>query len=498
MMNLLALCLVVTSLATAGVWSPSPNPEKQHKNQGQDVIVKEGHRMIVVEYDQDGHENTKISISPEHGHGHASSHKPDSMNNAEDNLASAASGAIGGAKLKIKQTASVLPNLGQGLSQSSRNGEAYVNPKELICDAYGKCKHKIADAMEKGKEKVSGTAHDALDKQKELAHELISKKKEVAHEAVDVAGDSILKAKETVSQKAHDIEENARKSVKEVMDIGKTIRGDIEMNVSKQVTEKAEAAKEAAKHTADKVVSGASKLKEEGKRELGGIIRQGHKAAKYVGSKETMKSLMGVVNLMGFATAYGMCVWVTFISSYLLSRAMPRQQFGMVQSKIYPVYFRAMAYSIGLAMLGHLLSHRTRLFSSKSEMLQVYNLLGSLLTVFFNALYLEPRATKVMFESMKMEKEEGRGREDITTEPRGREESQQTADPTASATTSTHETAEPSPSSGAEQNAARSPIIRLNDKLKMLNSYSSFLNILNLMSLTWHLVYLGQRLYLSS
>lgn len=83
-----------------------------------------------------------------------------------------------------------------------------------------------------------------------------------------------------------------------------------------------------------------------------------------------------------------------------------------------------------------------------------------------------------MFERIKIEKEEGRGREDMTGD-RGRTEHQRTGEHSRS----------------ADQDAVRSRIIKLNDKLKKLNSYSSLLNILNLMSLTWHLVYLAQRLH---
>lgn len=81
-----------------------------------------------------------------------------------------------------------------------------------------------------------------------------------------------------------------------------------------------------------------------------------------------------------------------------------------------------------------------------------------------------------MFERIKIEKEEGRGREDMSGE-RSRTEHPREASTTA------------------DQDAVRSRIIKLNDKLKNLNSYSSLLNILNLMSLTWHLVYLAQRLH---
>lgn len=107
-----------------------------------------------------------------------------------------------------------------------------------------------------------------------------------------------------------------------------------------------------------------------------------------------------------------------------------------------------------------------------------------------------------MFERMKIEKEEGRGRSDFTTEPRGQQNTAAAATTHPTTTTSddlspspAQAPASPAPAPEAEHDAVRSRIIRLNDKLKRLNSYSSLLNILNLMSLTWHLVYLAQRLH---
>lgn len=430
MMNVLAVSLVLTSLAASAILSPAP--ETQQK-QGANTIVKEGHRVVVVEYDQDGHHNTKISISPE---------QPTHHHNALDN-----------AKDRIREAASVLPNVGQGISQPQDAAFLHA-PKELICDAYGKCKHRIADAMEKTKDK---------------AQEALHKKNEEARHVRDSVADALRETKEVVHDKARDVQDYAQDTVE-------TTKNHVASNVS----------------------------------EARDSLRRFKNALKSsFGSLESLKSMMGVANLLGFATAYGMCVWVTFISSYVQSRAMARHQFAVMQSKIYPVYFRAMAYSIGVALFGHVFGNTNTLLSNKSHALQAYNLLASLATLFFNSVYLEPRATKVrtlpiscsffylhilpsfdslvsfvlviqlMFERIKIEKEEGRGREDVST---GVGEHQRTADPKG-------------PSTSADQDAVRSRIIKLNDKLKKLNSYSSLLNILNLMSLTWHLVYLAQQLH---
>ncbi|KAH1032245.1 hypothetical protein J1N35_044419 [Gossypium stocksii] len=66
---------------------------------------------------------------------------------------------------------------------------------------------------------------------------------------------------------------------------------------------------------------------------------------KYMTSMEALNTVMGIANLLGLATAYGMSAWVMFISSYILAGQLPRQQFGVVHSKIYPVYLRVIAYS---------------------------------------------------------------------------------------------------------------------------------------------------------
>lgn len=77
-----------------------------------------------------------------------------------------------------------------------------------------------------------------------------------------------------------------------------------------------------------------------------------------------------------------------------------------------------------------------------------------------------------MFERLKMEKEEGRGIEDIAGE--------------AAIATST-------PTQAVEREVVKSRMVGLNKRLKKLNSYSSLLNLLTLMALTWHLVYLSHR-----
>ncbi|KAK2658838.1 hypothetical protein Ddye_005371 [Dipteronia dyeriana] len=404
MINLVVSSLVVSSLVSAGVWSPTA--EKQEE---EGVVVKQGHRVVVVEYDQQEQHLTKFSIAPEH----------------ED----------------------VKPEI------SSTRG-----PGELIRDAYGKCTRRIVTAIGKDKDKVSESKETAAGKAedvKEGVKESLSKAKQTA---AGMAEDVKVGAKESLSK--------AKSTAKETKDIGEDVARNVTKQVGKvrdSVVEKAKEAKQGSERTVKRVQSSLHKVFNKIGQHLSGLIS---------GLGGAMIGLMGIMNLLGFATAYGMCVWVTFISSYVLAEALPRQQFGIVQSKIYPIHFSAMAASIGLALLGHILP---RLFKTKADMFQAANLLGSLLMVLANSMYLEPRATKVMFERMKAEKE-GRGREGIVPETSRAAE-------TATTTTGTDPVAATCPQENPEQEEVRSKLTRLSGRLEKLNTYSSILNILTLISL---------------
>lgn len=94
-----------------------------------------------------------------------------------------------------------------------------------------------------------------------------------------------------------------------------------------------------------------------------------------------------------------------------------------------------------------------------------------------------------MFKRMKVEKEEGRGRESIFGETQRvtKRERLTIADPTATATatTTTTTTGEAPPvTESTRQVPVQSKLSRLTERLKKLNSYSSILNILTLMSLS--------------
>ncbi|KAM7280606.1 hypothetical protein ACFE04_007740 [Oxalis oulophora] len=501
MINLLSMSLVITSLAFAHILSPNADPQNNNNNNINDVIMKQGHRVVVVEYDLDGQTNTKVSIKPpQHQHHHH-----------HDGIT-------------IEETTE------QHEYEYDDHHHHHPIPSntatELICDAFGKCTRKIAtaigitkDKMHKTKEgvdtsyetlketvkdtangvgdNVANKAHDAkesIDKARQNAANKAQDVKETAKESIDkarqnaankaqdvkeTAKDSIDKARENAASKARHVKECAQESMDKARDSiedakvrGKKMAGDVAMNTAKNI--------KTLKTVAHKVKSGAWWL-------LYGTVRPVFNLIRYIASPQAFNALMVIFNLLGFATAYGMCVWVTFVSSYVLAGSLPRQQFGLVQSRIYPVYFRVMTCCLGLALWGHVFVQRRKIFSDKAAMFQCYNLIASILMVLANLLVLEPRATKAMFSRMKIEKEEGKGIDSHGTDPAV----------TTTTTTAPTDTLSPASDRSSELDSIRSKMVKHGQRLKKLNSYSSILNILTLMALSWHLVYLAQRLLLT-
>lgn len=105
---------------------------------------------------------------------------------------------------------------------------------------------------------------------------------------------------------------------------------------------------------------------------------------------------------------------------------------------------------------------------------------------------------QVMFERMKKEKEEGRGKESEDKELSGRNIDPTTEILAARGVSSTGGSQGSVEEKQADTAAAeaKAEMARMSETLGRLNSYSSFLNVVTLMSLTCHLVYLGQRLHI--
>ncbi|XP_008572017.1 PREDICTED: transmembrane protein 205 isoform X2 [Galeopterus variegatus] len=120
--------------------------------------------------------------------------------------------------------------------------------------------------------------------------------------------------------------------------------------------------------------------------------------------------LLKVVHLLVLSGAWGMQMWVTFVSGFLLFRHLSRHTFGQVQSKLFPLYFHiSMACSfINLCILVPQHTWAQLTFWDGS---QLCLLLLSLTLATINARWLEPRTTAAMWAMQTVEKERGLGGE---------------------------------------------------------------------------------------
>ncbi|CAL9768609.1 unnamed protein product [Musa acuminata subsp. burmannicoides] len=486
MMNLVTLGLLLSSLAAAGVWSPHHEPKPSHHQQrhpADDHVLREGHRVVVVEYER--------QVPPDFAE--QVLHPPATHRLIEE------------AKDKIQEAASVLPNLGQGVSTPpARPDEAQAagSAKCMMCDAYGVCKEKVAALIGKSKEKtteIEDISKDAVKKAGEKASQLKEGAKGAVRDAEERASQLKESAKDTVKDTIDAAKEKAsmaRDKVESTIDKASQIKEDTKDAMEKVVESAKETGQDIARNIsgiAKRAEHKAEKTARETRGNLTDIIRRAKEvafdAAVYVWAPETGQAAAAILHLLGFATAYGASVWVTFVSGNVLATALPRQQFGLVQSKLYPVYFRLVAYSIALTLVAHFFGRDRRILA---ERVQGYNLLGALVLVLINMFFLEPKATKVMFERMKIEKEEGRGRDmaDVMAEP-----PVMASAPVGTTTTETKRAR--ATSASVEQDGVKCGLVHLNRRLKKLNTYSSLLNLLTLMSLSWHLVHLARQLQVS-
>ncbi|KAJ6360650.1 hypothetical protein OIU77_004628 [Salix suchowensis] len=98
------------------------HPQEQ---QVEDVIEKEGHRVIVVEtYEENGHHNTKVSISPEQPH-------PQQNQRHDGGVKFKSPSLVEKAKEKMEEEADyVHPNVGKGVYHGSGTEKRY--PSEIL------------------------------------------------------------------------------------------------------------------------------------------------------------------------------------------------------------------------------------------------------------------------------------------------------------------------------------------------------------------------------
>ncbi|CAG9464843.1 unnamed protein product [Pedinophyceae sp. YPF-701] len=104
-----------------------------------------------------------------------------------------------------------------------------------------------------------------------------------------------------------------------------------------------------------------------------------------------------MLHMCAFGTWFGTMAYTTFAVGILLFKNLPRQTFGKVQSKLFPVYFGSTALCIA-ACAGSMVAAGTPLGATAMRPLLVA--MGCTLV---NLLYLEPKTTVCMFKRYELE-----------------------------------------------------------------------------------------------
>ncbi|PRW60938.1 Transmembrane 205 [Chlorella sorokiniana] len=103
------------------------------------------------------------------------------------------------------------------------------------------------------------------------------------------------------------------------------------------------------------------------------------------------------VHLLAYSTWLGAIVWTTFVAGIVMFKNLPRQMFGRVQSKLFPIYF-GLSSACSAVQLGVLLFGAAAV-PQKQLVLLGLGLASSLLSF----LVVEPLCTRIMFQRYDLE-----------------------------------------------------------------------------------------------
>ncbi|THH19072.1 hypothetical protein EUX98_g8841 [Antrodiella citrinella] len=131
----------------------------------------------------------------------------------------------------------------------------------------------------------------------------------------------------------------------------------------------------------------------------------------------TVSNALGLFNLrgaylIGYSWLFGMSLWVTFIGGVIAFKTLPRQQFGALQHRTFPIYF-GISIALASTLLGlwtyshpNVLEHVAN--PKVADVAQAYTLGSVVLAQLANQLVIGPLTSKTMFQRHKLEKSEGK------------------------------------------------------------------------------------------
>lgn len=118
-------------------------------------------------------------------------------------------------------------------------------------------------------------------------------------------------------------------------------------------------------------------------------------------------SIVGFIHMLTFGTWFGTVAYTSFVVGIVAFKNLPRQTFGKLQSKLFPIYF-----AISSAAPAILLATMHALTAGTAPKKEVILLVTSLVASLFNMVIAEPVATKIMFARYDLENASGPRDED--------------------------------------------------------------------------------------
>ncbi|EFJ08974.1 hypothetical protein SELMODRAFT_428422 [Selaginella moellendorffii] len=542
MMNVRALCVLLSSLGAVMFLSPEPTVRKMNK----DVIVVEAHSVSATNKLAEEDYSGKLLSAAKRGQDAASeardrlsdyvsegaSRGAESAASARDRLGESLSSAGDvahqaveeqqslGSKLaravteRVQEAAHYQPNLGQGIGfYDASHGTPEDQDLKKLEDYLEGARSSARDAMDKATEGLGllrnqlpelepheehpslemarGKVRDYYDVTKAAVLDALSNKEQQLGRSLDSSKRRVEAYYDKAKQASLESLENQKEKLGHIVDVVR-----LKLNAGREAVfnygmSTIQSGKDAVVDEKNKLCLKVHEAEEEAAR-WGNSAREkvnrtwnqagawAHdKMAKLNQSEEMAlrickqwvhKSVATFVRLMHlflFSSTFGSALWVTFISGFVLSNNISRHQFALVQSKIFPVYFRIVGSGIALLLATHILLHSPP-GAHLSELLQCYNLAGCLVVTLLNTFLLEPRLTKCVFDKVRIEKEEGRALDPGPGERGG--------------------------GSGVDDHARRTQLGDVMTRVRALHFCSSAANLAMLVGLAWHLWYLNCRL----
>ncbi|EKM83479.1 hypothetical protein AGABI1DRAFT_81244 [Agaricus bisporus var. burnettii JB137-S8] len=116
--------------------------------------------------------------------------------------------------------------------------------------------------------------------------------------------------------------------------------------------------------------------------------------------------------MLGYAWLFGMSLWVTFFGAIISLKALPRQYFGTLQHRVFPVYFLQSVFLSSALLTKWIYTHPGVLNNLSNPYIgnvaQVYALGLVLACQGCNRFIVIPQTSSIKFQRQKLEKKEGK------------------------------------------------------------------------------------------